>query len=71
MTRKVKIALIETGLTLQDLADACGVSKPLISMILADKHKGYEHRPKIMQRLKLKAADVWPENGANSKRRAA
>lgn len=71
MTRKVKAQLALLDLKLKDLAEECEISVPLISMILNDKYVGYEHRPKILQRLKLKMADVWPENGANGKRRAA
>jgi len=73
MTRKVKAQLALLDLKLEDLAEECGVSKPLISMILSDKYVGHEHRPKILRRLKLKSSDVWPESddNGNGKRRAA
>lgn len=69
LKKRIKIALIEYNLTLRDLARACGVSTPLISMILNHRYKGYRHRPKIARALGLSVAELFGES--NGKRRAA
>ena len=64
MDKEIKIALVSKGKTLQHLADECGVSRALISMILNDKHKGYRHRPKIRRALGLRVSALpGPEKG--------
>ena len=67
MDPKVKIALIKTGLTLDDIAEDIDRSKTLVSLILNGKHKGYEHRRRIRQLLSLKEGDLPDSKTANKR----
>ena len=74
MRLKVKLALVKEGLTLQRIADVLGKSKTLVSLILNEKYKGYEHRPEIARMLKLRERDIWSdwrERESRKRRRAA
>ena len=61
MNRKVKAQLALLDLTLDDLADACDVSRSLISRTLSNKYAGFEHRKKIASALRLPERVIWPE----------
>jgi len=58
---KVKVALVDRGMTQQQLADAIGVGQPAVSMML-----NREARPqlrtvkKIAEALQLSHEDLWP-----------
>ena len=57
VNRKVRIALATQGLTIQDLAEAIGRSGTLVVFMFQGKHKGWEHRPKILRLLGLSKKD--------------
>lgn len=58
MKVEIKLALVRNGKSLDDVARHIGRSKALVSMILNEKHKGYQHRQKIRSLLKLQQRDL-------------
>lgn len=73
MKLKVKLSLIKHDLTLQKIADEIGKSKTLVSRMLNDKYKGYEHRPEIARLLKMSEREIFGDRQEreNRKRRRA
>jgi len=67
---QIQIAFIEKGLTLRGLARRLGISPTLLSFILAGKHVGHKHRPKIARALGLSVKELFGENGAATRRAA-
>lgn len=63
MNHKVKVALVQKEQTLGRIAQRIGRSKALVSLILAGKHKGYEHRAAIARALGLSESVVFPDGG--------
>jgi len=68
-TIQIKHLLIDRRITIQAIADRLGVSRTLVSLILAGQRKGYRHRPKIARALGLSVKELFGANGAT--RRAA
>jgi transcriptional regulator with XRE-family HTH domain len=58
MKLEIKLALVRSGKSLDDVARHIGRSKALVSLILNEKHKGYSHRPTIRRLLKLRQRDL-------------
>ena len=63
MDAKVKHAFIDRDLSLRELARRLRISPTLLSFILAGKHAGHKHRPKIASALGLSVEELFGENG--------
>lgn len=74
VNRKVKIAQAATGMTIEKLAEAIGRSPTLVVFMFQGKHKGFEHRAKILRLLGLSKkdeAEVFNDHSKQKTRRAA
>lgn len=57
--KRIKHAFIDRNLSLRKLAKRLGISPTLLSFILAGKHVGHKHRPRIARALGLSVKELF------------
>jgi len=65
---KVKILLIQSGLTQVGIANRLGITQPAVNLILFGQRPGYKYQGQIARMLGIKKADLFG-NGKPKRRR--
>lgn len=67
-SRKIKSLLVAHGITMQKVADSCGVTLSTVSMVISRRSRSAKIERKIANMLRLPVKELFPDHKSSNKK---